>query len=567
MHLVHDDAHCPWADLDLCHGGESVSPRESSLDYGLWVEEDSNAHPRIWLGLNDNVKQAILPHADSHASQLFAALKSLYEPQGATAEYYARPKYENVKISDYDNLGDFMTELINAAHQFNKEISDVSSRIKDRDITLCIIYDLPASMHTLQTILLKTAPPSSNTQWDLQALRQRVMTAEDRAHAAGLRLGTKLDNIAEPKARTVQGSPHRGRRNDPTWLAHQSCWHCSKLGHLRQRCTSSQAERDAYKEQRNAEGSGGSANAVEPEVYLKAMVAEESDRHFSLHAEGNPSSPKPWLVDSGCSNHLSPNQSDFISYAPYDSPRKIRLGDSSVTPSLGEGTVSLPCIVNGKSVARHVQYVQYVPGLTYGLLSAGMLDDCGLLVTMGNGKCKIVHPDGMVIAEALRVTGKLYFLNMDTDRGSPTTSVVPAPPPTALAVTPSFGLIHKRLVHPGKEALQLMIWRELAIGLKGIPDDSKDFDCEACIHGKMTRGPFQSGHSTATVCLGRVHSDVCGPLEVPSLGKKCYFCVLVDDKTCYLWYYPCTLKPDFTSWFIGLDKLFLNHYGSHVKVL
>ena len=112
-------------------GDKSVSPGESSPDYGSWVEEDSNAHRRIWLGLNNEVKQAILPHTDSHASQLFTALKSLYEPQGATAEYYARQKYESIKISDHDNLGNFMTELINAVHQFNKEVADVSGCIKD----------------------------------------------------------------------------------------------------------------------------------------------------------------------------------------------------------------------------------------------------------------------------------------------------------------------------------------------------------------------------------------------------------------------------------------------------
>ena len=200
-----------------------------------------------------------------------------------------------------------MMELINAAHQFNKEVADVSGRIKDRDIALRIIHDLPGSMHTLQTILLETAPPSSNTQWDLQALRQHVVTAEDRARAAGLKLGTKLDNVTEPKALTVQSSPRRGRKSNPTWLARQSCWHCGKLGHLRQRCTASQAEWDAYRGQKNAEGTGGDANAVEPEVYLNAMMAEETDGHAALHAEGNPAGPRRWLVDSGCSNHFSPN--------------------------------------------------------------------------------------------------------------------------------------------------------------------------------------------------------------------------------------------------------------------
>ena len=196
---------------------------------------------------------------------------------------------------------------------------------------------------------------------------------------------------------------------------------------------------------------------MEPEVYLNAMVAEGLDEHVALHAEGNPPSPKCWLVDSGCSNHFSPNQSNFTLYELYDSPRKICLGNLSITPSLGEGTMSLPCIMNRKTVTQHVHNVQYVPGLTYGLLSTSVLNDHGLLVTMGNKKCTIVHPDGTVIAEALRVTGKLYFLNMNISQGSPVTSIIPVLPPTALVVTLSFDLIHKHLVHPGKEALQLMI--------------------------------------------------------------------------------------------------------------
>ena len=39
-------------------------------------------------------------------------------------------------------------------------------------------------------------------------------------------------------------------------------------------------------------------------------------------------------------------------------------------------------------------------------------------------------------------------------------------------------------------------------GLDDISDDTKDFDCEACIQGKMAHGPFQSGHEVASECLG-----------------------------------------------------------------
>ena len=56
-------------------------------------------------------------------------------------------------------------------------------------------------------------------------------------------------------------------------------------------------------------------------------------------------------------------------------------------------------------------------------------------------------------------------------------------------------------------------------------------------------------------------------MDVPSLGKNCYFCILVNNKTRFLWFLPCARKSDFTAWFTHLNNLFVNHYGSHVKIL
>src|SRR5260370_21403205 len=56
-------------------------------------------------------------------------------------------------------------------------------------------------------------------------------------------------------------------------------------------------------------------------------------------------------------------------------------------------------------------------------------------------------------------------------------------------------------------------------------------------------------------------------MDVPSLGRNHYFCILVDDKTHYLWFLPCSNKSDFTPWFIQLNMLFTNHYDSHTKIL
>ena len=53
---------------------------------------------------------------------------------------------------------------------------------------------------------------------------------------------------------------------------------------------------------------------------------------------------------------------------------------------------------------------------------------------------------------------------------------------------------------------------------------------------------------------------MCGLMEVQLLGKKHYFCILVNDRSQFLWFQPCT-------WFIKLDMMFANHYGTHIKIL
>ena len=110
--------------------------------------------------------------------------------------------------------------------------------------------------------------------------------------------------------------------------------------------------------------------------------------------------------------------------------------------------------------------------------------------------CKIIHHDGTVVAESLKDTSCLYYL-----RTTPDSPQTPAPT-TALATTTSFDLLHKRFAHPGKDALQLMIQKGIMDGLLDVADDAKGFDCTACIEGKMTCGPFQTGHEIVTECLG-----------------------------------------------------------------
>src|SRR5260370_41015338 len=164
----------------------------------------------------------------------------------------------------------------------------------------------------------------------------------------------------------------------------------------------SQAEKQAYWEKKYGDHTEMSMQvSAEPEVY----VAKEVSDVLALQMEGVPVSPKCWIIDSGCTAHLCPNWSDYILYTPYTMPWKIRLGNGMLEPSLGEGVISIECIINGKQITCHFGDVQYVPGMTYRLLSWGVLDDRGLYIQGGNSVIKFLKKDGTIVIESLKKMG------------------------------------------------------------------------------------------------------------------------------------------------------------------
>jgi hypothetical protein len=60
---------------------------------------------------------------------------------------------------------------------------------------------------------------------------------------------------------------------------------------------------------------------------------------------------------------------------------------------------------------------------------------------------------------------------------------------------------------------------------------------ENCVDGKQSRVRFPSGATRAGGILHQVHSDVFGPLSVPSLGKYVYYVSFIDKFSRDTWIY------------------------------
>ena len=197
-------------------------------------------------------------------------------------------------------------------------------------------------------------------------------------------------------------------------------------------------EKDTYREKKVAEQERAAANAATDEAEDKAMVTKMiSGVVLAAKSQDRPS--KRWIIDLGSTSHLCPNKSEFISYQKYNSPHCICVGDARTIPSLGEGTVSVMCVIDGKPAPCHIHNVQYIPDLTYGLLSCAVLNRRGLSANFEDGVCRIHNKQGCLIAESVKTEGPLYFLHTND---SPATGIS-TNADAALAILPLFDLVHK----------------------------------------------------------------------------------------------------------------------------
>jgi hypothetical protein len=96
-------------------------------------------------------------------------------------------------------------------------------------------------------------------------------------------------------------------------------------------------------------------------------------------------------------------------------------------------------------------------------------------------------------------------------------------------------LWHQRMGHIGEKGLRAMHNKGM---VKGFPNCNLEVNfCEHCIYGKQNHVRFPSGATREKGILELIHSDVFGPVPVPSLGGSLYYVSFIDDFSRKTWLY------------------------------
>ena len=69
-----------------------------------------------------------------------------------------------------------------------------------------------------------------------------------------------------------------------------------------------------------------------------------------------------WLMDSGCSKHITSHITDYIEYTPFSSPGKVEIADRKELDILGVGTIAIHHkMMDGKESNISLSQVLFVP--------------------------------------------------------------------------------------------------------------------------------------------------------------------------------------------------------------
>jgi len=230
---------------------------------------------------------------------------------------------------------------------------------------------------------------------------------------------------------------------------------------------------------------------------------------------------------------MTPHREWFYEYESYDGG-DVFLGYDSSYKIIRHGRVKVR-FRDGR--VKTLPGVFHILGLARNLLSISKMSDAGIQVIFNKESYKMVRGE-MVLTRGVHI-GTLYKLEASTVSARYNNFVI-GEDSSEIKRTPSSPiektmLWHQRMGHIGDKGLRVMKSKGM---LEGISNCSLDFKlCKECVYGKQNRVKFSTSATRANGILQLIHSDVFGPVLVPSLGKSLYYFSFIDNLFRKTWVY------------------------------
>lgn len=506
------------------------------------------ARSTIILSLDDKILREVIKIKT--AKEIWDKLEDMYNSKTSANKLHLRKRLFNFRISTEKSISQQLDEF----NKMCQDLESVSIEVSDEDKALVILGALPKSYeHFIDALVIHKSTKLTYEDVDI-ALRNKEL---HKGPAIGNDNATESLNIKERWSHKLQvknkapmsadtrkfekfksaGGNHSEKRK---------CFYCKMPGHLKKQC---------FKFKRDQKAGQLQVSDSENNNAHNAQIAESA--HSYGDAEGlvvsevcsvvKSRSYVRWVLDSGCSFHMSPNLEWFVNYKAKKAG-SVLLGDDYECNIEGIGDIRLKL---HDGVVRLLTNVRYIPKLKRNLISLGVLDGSGHKYSSENGVLSITK-HGITVMKGVKENG-LYYLVGDTVSGES----------AHVSAQDNTQLWHARMGHLSEKGLRQLSKQNL---LGGDQITHLQF-CENCVLGKSHKVGFDTAKHTTQAPLDYLHSDLWGPTNTQTMSGGRYFMSIIDDYSRKVWLIILKTKDEafckFKEWSIEVE----NTTGRKIKHL